>query len=155
MNSWRKLQCLSWSERRLLIQALFLLPLTALILRLLGFRHWQSSLASLVPIADPQAGSQLESAVQRAHVTARMVRAAAWHGPYRAKCLQQALVLWWLLRRQGIHNELRIGVRKEGNRLEAHAWVEVLGTPVNDSDDVGQRFSPFDRAIITGGVESQ
>ncbi len=52
---------------------------------------------------------------------------AASHGPYRATCLRQSLALWLLLRRRGIPAELRIGVRKEGGDLQAHAWVEHQG----------------------------
>src|SRR5688500_3968043 len=128
VDNFCKFQLLSWPERWLLVQALFLLPLTALALRLLGFRRWQSVLAGRAPSDETCGGGQAEAAVQQSHITARMVAAAARHGPYRANCLHQSLVLSWLLRRQGIHSHLRIGVRKEGSRLEAHAWVELLGT---------------------------
>ena len=155
MNSLYKFQLLSWPERWLLVQALFLLPLTALALRFLGFRRWQSTLASLVPIDEALAAGQDETAVQQAQITAKVVKAAARRGPYRANCLQQSLVLWWLLRRQEITSELRIGVRKEGSRLEAHAWVEFLGAVLNESNDVRQHFEPFDRAVLAVGVKSQ
>jgi Transglutaminase-like superfamily len=155
VNSLYKLQRLSWPERWLLIQALLLLPLTALALRLLGFKRWQSVLTSRAPINDALAAGQEETAVQQAHITAKIVKAATRHGPYRANCLQQSLVLWWLLRRQEITSELRIGVRKEGSRLEAHAWVEFLGAVLNESNDVRQHFEPFDRAVLAVGVKSQ
>jgi hypothetical protein len=66
---------------------------------------------------------------------------------YRATCLPRSLALWWLLRRRGIAADLRIGVRKEGGRFEAHAWTEWRGTVLNDGDDVGERFAVFQRAI--------
>jgi hypothetical protein len=138
----------------LLIQAFFLLPLAALALGLLGARRWQSALAGRACIDETPAGSQVEIAVHQAQLTTRMVRAAGWHGPYRANCLQQSIILCWFLRRQGIKSHLRIGVRKEGSRLEAHAWVEFLGVPLNESDDVRQRFAPFDRAILAVRVKS-
>jgi hypothetical protein len=40
-----------------------------------------------------------------------------------------------LLRRRRIGSELRIGVRRQGTSIRAHAWVEVDGTPANDSAD--------------------
>jgi hypothetical protein len=155
VDSLHKFQRLSWAERWLLVQALFLLPLTAVALRWLGLRRWQAALAGLVRIDEPPVGSQVETAVQQVQATARMVRAAAWYSPYRASCLQQSLVLWWLLRRQGIHSDLRIGVRKEGGRLEAHAWVEHSGTVLNDVGNVDQCFSPFSCPIVPAEARFQ
>jgi hypothetical protein len=56
-----------------------------------------------------------------------------------------------LLRRRGIAGDLRIGVRKEAGRFEAHAWVELGGRVLNDNEDVGERFAAFGRAILPVG----
>ena len=85
--------------------------------------------------------------LQNARATMRMVRAAAWHGPYQAKCLPQSLTLWWLLLRQGIESDLRFGARKEEGQMEAHVWVEFNGLPLNDTFDVDQRFKPFEQSV--------
>jgi hypothetical protein len=148
VHSWHKFQRLSWRERWLLIQALLLLPITALALRWLGLRRWQSVLARIRPLKRIPAGGEMGVLVEQAHATTRMVKAAARHGFYRASCLQQSLALWWLLRRQGIASDLRIGVRKEASQFEAHAWVELWGLVLNESGHVRQRFSPFNRAIV-------
>ena len=145
MGSWSKFEQLSWSERWLFVQALLLLPLTALALQLFGFRRLQSALASLAPSEESQ--EQVDTLVQQAYVITKLVKVAARIGPYHANCLQQSLVLWWLLRRQGIETDIRIGVRKETSPFEAHAWVEYLGLVLNDSADVYQRFAVFDRVI--------
>jgi hypothetical protein len=117
-------------------------------LRLLGFRRWQSIMVQLAPLGEASVQIQRETLFQHARKTARVVRVAAWYGPYGGKCLEQSLVLWFLLRRQRIKSELRIGVRKEAKRFEAHAWVELLGLPLDESESVHQRFKPFDHAII-------
>ena len=57
--------------------------------------------------------------------------------------LTRSLVLGWLLQRRGVATELRIGVRLVGGVLDAHAWVEYLGVPVNDRRDVAPQFGPF------------
>jgi hypothetical protein len=57
------------------------------------------------------------------------------------------LTLWWLLRIQGIDSDIRIGVRK-GTRLEAHAWVEINSTVVNDRSDIGCDFVPFTGSMV-------
>ena len=56
-----------------------------------------------------------------------MVRVAATYGPFRAKCLPRAIVLWSMLRHDGVAAELRLGVRHGDRGFEAHAWVEVDG----------------------------
>lgn len=149
---WR----LSWSERWLLIQALLLLPLTALAIRLLGFKTWQTVLCRLsrIDIAEtPRRG--ISTDVERIEVTARMVRLAARRGIVRPNCLNQSCVLWWLLRRHGIQSDLRIGVRRQENQFEAHAWVEREGVVISDDEDVHDRFSAFDRALVPASVKSQ
>jgi hypothetical protein len=49
----------------------------------------------------------------------------------RGPCLAQALAGQWLLRRRGLPAELCIGVvRRPGEELLAHAWVEIDGMVV-------------------------
>lgn len=148
--SWRKFQQLPGPDRRLLIQASLLLPVTALALKTLGFRRLHRVMAGLA--AMPQATAPAEAQVlSRVTVTSRMVQVAARRCPWRANCLQQSLALWWLLRRQGIGSDLRIGVHKDTAHFQAHAWVEYQGVALNDHPDVEQRFASFERAIVPPG----
>src|SRR5215831_3763356 len=124
----------SRQERRLFLEALLLLSATALALRVVGFRRWQSFLARRAPLA----GGRDRNAAQTLHLArlaVHSVRRASRFSPWPANCLQQSLTLGWLLGRRGIDTELRIGFRKEGGRFEAHAWVEhrraVLYDPVS------------------------
>ena len=142
MNSWRKFWRLSCLERQLFIQALLLLPLSALALRLISFKRLQSFLIHLAPVKQPS--KEIPPNARSTHV---LVQAAARHGAYCATCLPQSLTLWWLLRRQGVESDLRFGARKEAGQIEAHAWVELLGIPLNDTLDVDQRFKPFESAV--------
>ncbi len=135
-----QLQALTADDWRVLLVAMLLLPLIALALRLKGFKWTQALLSgqskSTSPIpADDQA--------KMAQSIARMVAVAANHGPYRANCLKKSLVTWWLLEHRGIVTELKIGVNKEVEDFNAHAWVECQGKVLNESDDVGERFSAF------------
>ena len=76
-----------------------------------------------------------------------MVNIAGRYAPGPATCLTRSLFLSWLLRGWGVSCELRIGVRLNDGALEAHAWVEHLGMPINDADDIALRFAPFDGLI--------
>ena len=153
MDNWRKFRRLAAGERGLLLRALLLLPLTALALRLLGLRRWQSAVARLLAPGLASRERWPEAALERARLTARMVQAAERHGLGRPNCLAESLVLWWLLRRQGIASELRIGVRKQGNLLEAHAWVEHRGVVLNDLGGVHRHYAPFHGSIAAAPAE--
>ena len=77
---------------------------------------------------------------------AHLVRIAASHGPWRGNCLKQSLVLWWLLARRHIAAEIRFGIPKEqSGDFSAHAWVEVNGINLSDSDTVQEQFAALQR----------
>ncbi len=59
-------------------------------------------------------------------VAALVDRAGRW-APVRTTCLTRALVLSWMLRRQGVITTLRIGVARRDGTLTAHAWLETRG----------------------------
>lgn len=147
MTSWSRLRQLSSAERWLLAQALILLPLTALALRVVGFWRWQTTLARLAPVDRAPAASDTATLLRQGRALARLVDVAARRGLYRASCLPRSLTLWWLLRSRGIDNDLCVGVRKEEGQFEAHAWVELRGLVLNDPNHIRQRFVAFDRAI--------
>jgi hypothetical protein len=70
-----------------------------------------------------------------------MVKVAAARLPVPTSCLSRSVVLWALLRAQGVDATLRFGVRRAGEGIDAHAWVEYHDRPLNDADDVGRRFA--------------
>ncbi len=57
-------------------------------------------------------------------------------------CVAESLLLEAMLRRSGEQPHLRIGVDPT-NPSSAHAWVEVDGAVINDTDDVAQRWAAF------------
>ena len=146
-RSWRSFRALSWAQRRLLARAWLLLPLTALGLRLFGFRRVQALLLR------PAAGTPARDDLPAAQAVARIVQGAARWSPVPASCLVRSLVLCRLLRRQGLTADLRIGVAVPDGRLAAHAWVEHGGVALNDIQDVARRFAAFDRALLSEGAD--
>ena len=74
----------------------------------------------------------------------RMVRAAAHYGLARPSCLAESLTLWYLLRKHGINAGIRIGVRKQAESFEAHAWVEYEGLALNQDSSLHQHYTAFD-----------
>jgi hypothetical protein len=163
-------------QRRLFWRALFWLPLTAVGLRLYGFNRWYRSTrrwAGHLPL-----GADDKEAIPAQQVS-YLVELANRYGPYRGNCLQRSLVLWYLLRCQGIDSDLRIGVRKqqrasaggqlagdgsddvpvgshiETARFEAHAWVEREGAVLNDAPEIQQHFAAFPHPIFPAGAKIQ
>jgi Transglutaminase-like superfamily len=147
MERWQRFWRLSGYERGVVLEATGGLLATWLGLRLAGFRHWKRALERLSPSANRAARAAGESQVQAAELIARMAAAAARNLFISTNCLEQSLVLWWLLRRRGISAELRIGARKELDRFEAHAWVEVDSAVLNDSNAEHRHFVPFEGPI--------
>jgi hypothetical protein len=64
---------------------------------------------------------------ERLRRLAWLVDAAADRQPVTVRCLTRSIALAWMLRRRGLNPDVRIGVRRREDRLEAHAWVECQG----------------------------
>jgi hypothetical protein len=133
-----KLRALSWPERRVLLTAMFLLPIFWVGVRLVGLPRLCGSM-NLSPVVSQPRDSRDDPAA-----ISTLVNIAANHVWFPSTCLTRSLVLNWLLHRRGVRSELRIGVRLIQGRLDAHAWVEYQARPVNDTPDVSERFAAFD-----------
>jgi ribosome-associated translation inhibitor RaiA len=133
-RTWKKF---SSTERWFLLQALILLPAIALLLKL-GVKRTHFLLSKFLTL-------ELSSLHPTSQVltTANMVKIAAKYYSW-ATCLKRAFVLWFLLRRQGIDAELKIGTRL-GTEFQAHAWVEYQGFVVGEHQGVKQHYAAFDK----------
>ena len=137
----RQFNALPPEDRRIVIAAVTVLPAFRLALGLVGLQRLQARLHRQV---QPGAAQPALDELKR---TGALVNAAAHRVLGPDNCLTRSLYLWWLLRRRGVGCELRIGVRLGDGTLEAHAWVEHAGIPVNDRDDVGDTFGAFEDAV--------
>jgi hypothetical protein len=61
-------------------------------------------------------------------------------------CLSASMALWALLLRRGISSELRVGFRRQDDRMEGHCWVEYQGTPLNEKPDVAVTYAVADQS---------
>jgi hypothetical protein len=144
---WHRFWRLSGYERGVALEAAGGLLVTWVGLRVAGFRRWKNVLAVLAPSPNTTARQADAAQPEAARTIARMAAAAARNFFFATNCLEQSLVLWWLLRRRGIAAELRIGARKEFERFEAHAWVEADSAVLNDATAEHRHFVPFDGPI--------
>lgn len=138
-----RIQQLSPADRLVLLHALWLLPTIHLLVYLFGFRRAVAFARRL----GHGRWNLLENQSTAARIT-YLAQLAARRGVAHGNCLSQSLTLWWLLRRHGIASDLRIGVRKAGEGLEAHAWVELDNIPLNDRRNVQSYYATFEPSIL-------
>ena len=121
----------------MLLAAMTWLPLFWIGLNILGLRRFQAWLQHDSP--------SIETAISQDEIIriATLVNIAARQADIPATCLTRSLLLRWMLQRRGVASQLRIGVRMIQGSLDAHAWVEYAGIPINDRPDVNEQFAPF------------
>jgi hypothetical protein len=119
------------------IKAGALLIVARLALLVLGFRRTAAVFHRL------SGGVRRRPSIEppRVHSTTYAISLAASLIPSRMLCLERSLALYYSLRRDGIPAKLRLGVR--ALPFGAHAWVELLGSPVNDDLDRMRDLNPI------------
>ena len=143
IQSSRTFWSLTSAEREIAWAAAAGLTATWLGLRVFGFRRWKEFVARRTK---PSAG--VRAAPRSPEIStkriAKLEAAVARNLFFRTNCLEQSLVLWSLLQRNGFPAELKIGARKDSGRFEAHAWVELDGHALNNENGEHREFVPFD-----------
>ena len=137
MRRLKRVLKLSPDELAILAQAAICMPIVRLALRFI-------SVARLNAMAT-RSRRQLFRVDAKPKNIARLVSIAADHGIYRARCLEKSLVLRWLLARRGIDGQVVFGTCKAEDAMQAHAWVEVNGVPLNEDDGAHLDFARLKR----------
>jgi hypothetical protein len=131
---------LPWGDRGwLFLMMLVGLPVVATSVHLAGYartRRWLERSSPNIGDARTTSAANFASARQLANLAA----IAGRRGLVTATCLRQSLLVYWLLRRRGLAPELKLGVRKQGAVVDAHAWVELDGKSL---DPVEATHLPF------------
>jgi len=87
--------------------------------------------------------SEIISASYQADMAQRLCRAVTLSSRLHflpMTCLVKALTLHWILGRRGIQSCLCIGANKFGDGIHAHAWVEVQGQAIGESENMAGKF---------------
>ncbi|MFC5577722.1 lasso peptide biosynthesis B2 protein [Lysobacter niabensis] len=123
MSALRRWWALAPGDRLRLLLLMLVLPLVSLALRSAGYQRTRNLVERLSGHPQPRTASNddIESALGFAQLAATAGR----RGPVEATCLRQALVVYGALRRRGLQPQLKFGVRREGDSIDAHAWVEL------------------------------
>ena len=148
MHKWRCFTALAPRDRHLFLRAAGGLLLVAIARRLTTFKRLRNTVDHLLPLATVYSDSSHDVLPDAYHV-ASIVAIATRNVPISTTCLERSVVLWGLLRQRGIQSELRFGTRQQNGQFEAHAWIEYQGVILNDADDIGQYFTPFEQNLDT------
>lgn len=144
MQALHRFRRLTGLERRIVLEAAAALPATWIAMRVAGLNVCKAALTRPLPAAS-STGANVAGTLATAQKVAQLEAATARRLFFRSTCLEQSLVLCWMLRRRGMNPVLRVGARKQAEHLEAHAWVEIDGIPLGDDAGQHAQFVPFER----------
>jgi hypothetical protein len=100
----------------------------------------------LTAVAGPRsatAGAADPGSIRAAHLTLRLL-ARVPGGAWRSSCLYRSVAEVLLRRAAGEDAWLRLGARRDGEAIGAHAWVESpRGVPVGRDAANAARFTPL------------
>ena len=109
----------------------------------LRLAHWRGASLLALMAAPERAPSDEERSRGRA-LAARIARVARFVP--RSRCLDRAVLLVELARREALPLRLRLGVRNDAPGFRAHAWAEdVRGEPYGDVPEALVGFAPLER----------
>lgn len=130
---------LTRGQRSVILRALTMVPTVSRSLRQQGYHETRARLA-----ARPAPSLRAEESIE----TAKRVDGAIRHLPWKVRCLERSLVVWWAL--GGAPAEVRLGVApgNDGEEHRFHAWVEAGGSVLNDDADVASVFLPLSSSRV-------
>jgi hypothetical protein len=140
-NRWKSWGKLNRKQKKVFFSSLVYLNIVNFLLTLFRYQDLYNFLKNRIPLKE---GLPQDIFIPQAIKMAEVVELAARRRLVNATCLRRSLVLWFLLRREGIDSNLRFGVRKAGTEIMGHAWVEIEGSVINDDESVTKQFTPMD-----------
>ena len=138
MERLRRWWALPGPERGQFLVLWMLMPVMSASLRLLGYRK---TLGWVDAVARPPRRPRPPT-IEEADRLARLAAIAGRHAAVEATCLRQALAVLLMLRRRGATPSLKLGVGRSGASPDMHAWVELDGRALGQSNP---RHQPFHR----------
>lgn len=75
------------------------------------------------------------------HPIFKKIRTSKYHW---SNCLSSSILLWHILKSQGLDTQIVIGTSKEYQQFKAHAWVEYKQMPLNENWKIRKKFCTFD-----------
>lgn len=137
LERWRMLD---WRQRRILIGCSLGVAAVHAGLALLGYARTRRIVKSCSRRRASRRATPFDVASAKELVW--LAALAARQAVGEAACLRRSLLVYGLLRHRGLRPELQLGIGPQGAAFQAHAWVDLEGVPLLDSDAM---FRPFIR----------
>lgn len=136
LEAWR---ALSFGDRIRLAICAAILPGIHAALALCGYRRTRRLIELLTWRARRHAATPAQQ--ESARTLARLAAIAGRHGLVTATCLRQSLLVYGWLRMRGFDPAIRIGVQRITSSLDAHAWVELEHSSLEQAEHLHSRFA--------------
>lgn len=125
LNKIKRFLALDWQQKKLLLQAYFLLGRMRAAILTISFKRLSKSLQHHPELATLEPLNKAE--LKQAKIIGRAVVTAARYTPWDSNCLAQVLTAQRMLAQNQIAGTFFLGAKKDEQKLEAHAWLECDG----------------------------
>lgn len=142
MSRWNAFWKLSGADRQMLLFMSTGVIIIAASLRMFGFK----AVLSVIRLFESSSDIQQTDIADYTKRLKRLTRIIKFKGIFCGNCLSRSLMILGLMRRKGICCDLVIGSRLRNGELEAHAWVEHNGQPLNASPRVRGNYTAFEQS---------
>ncbi len=135
-NVFQKFFRLPSDSKLFVLRSVWSLAITYAALELFGFKRLLDHIRRIA------LGTRADShSPDKVRTWTLLFSAVARRMPLPLKCLGRSVALCWILRLRGVDARVHIGVRKEHDELNAHAWVQFGDCVINDAEDVSNRYT--------------
>ena len=140
---FKQIRRLSYPNKWLFLKGLFLAVFLRVCFKISNFKK---TLAFFSRFKTGKTVSQNESnEVRRYH---HLITLTYGFGPSVVNCLSVSTAYWWLMKRRGIATDLKFGMKKDNEKLLAHAWLEYNGEPLTADAEVEKKYIAFGESIL-------
>ena len=141
---FKQIRSLSYPNKWLLLQGLFLSCLLRLSFKLINFKK---TIAILSRFKRKGAALQVESTGHDVGLYRHLIILSYSFTPV-INCLSISTAYWWLMKKNGIVTDLKFGMRTEQEKLLAHAWLEYEGKSLTADVQVEKKYTVFKGSIL-------
>jgi len=142
---------LTWRDKWLAMRAGLLIPAIEIWMRKSSFQKCQSKLQAIARLLTKK-NTKIYTMHDALHIAKLVELGNNRYSFYPADCLTRGLVVQYFLTRHGVESKLCLGVRTITGQFEAHAWVEVDKTPLNEVEPVQDIYTAFDWTTGSKGM---
>lgn len=134
-----------WTENRkwLFVKYILIATIFHILLRLLGFSKLLRLLKKNFKFTDNyslQSMEEVKLLKKEVNPIFKKIRKSKY---IWSNCLSSSILLWLVLKKQGLETVLVIGSKKEREKFKAHAWVEYNNIPLNENKKIRTKYTIF------------